>query len=301
MDIIPLAAESMGVRSMATLVDTGSIRVLIDPGACLAPSRYGLPPTAEERAVYEATVSHIIGVICQVDAVVVTRYHEEHCNLLPYVLSSAAVYLKAPIEPGERRAARETVQKLEKTGRGFELVSDRTVDWRNVSISFSPPLPEGRTGEGTAMAVSIRDKASCFVHGSDAHGPLSPVAMDWVLRQRADLAYVSGPPTYRIGFQDARLTTADLRTCRANLMGLLRYSRCQVILDHMLFRDPSPRRWYSDLFETGRVQSAAGFLGLPERPLEARRREAGRLGLALLPSLETHGHGGKQPSLAAVG
>lgn len=301
MDVIPLAAESMGVRSMATLVDTGSIRILIDPGAYLAPSRYGLPPTPEERAVYEATVSHIVGVLCQVDAVIVTSYHEEHSNLLPYVLSSAAVYLKTPVEPSERRAAREIVQKLERTGRGFELASDRTVDWRNVSLSFSPPLPEGRTGEGTAMAVSIRDKESCFVHGSDAHGPLSALAMDWMLRQRADVAYVSGPPTYRIGFQDAPLTTADLRTCRTNLTGLLRYSGCQVILDHMLFRDPAPRRWYNDLFETGRVQSAAGFLGLPERPLEARRRESGRLGLALLPPHEALGHEGAQPALAAAG
>ena len=151
------------------------------------------------------------------------------------------------------------------------------------------------------MAVAIRSHDFCFVHGSDAHGPLSPAGLDWMLSQRADLAYLSGPPTYRLGFQEAPLTTADLQMCRTHLTGLLRNSDCQVILDHMLFRDPAPRRWYSDLFETGRVKSAAGFLGLPERPLEARRRESSRLGLALLPRPKTFMHQGTQPSLAAVG
>src|SRR5688500_12259602 len=48
MKIVPLAAESLGVRSMATYVEVGATSVLIDPGATLAPLRYGLPPADEE-------------------------------------------------------------------------------------------------------------------------------------------------------------------------------------------------------------------------------------------------------------
>jgi len=48
MKIIPLAADSLGVRSMATYVEAGATGLLIDPGATLAAARYGLPPSQEE-------------------------------------------------------------------------------------------------------------------------------------------------------------------------------------------------------------------------------------------------------------
>ena len=48
MKIVPLAADSLGVRSMATYVEAGATGVLIDPGATLASMRYGLPPSSEE-------------------------------------------------------------------------------------------------------------------------------------------------------------------------------------------------------------------------------------------------------------
>lgn len=286
MDVIPLAAESLGVRSMATLVDTGGVRILVDPGAALSPTRYGLPPTSAERQAYEEASARIIGTLCQVDAVVVTRYHEEHLNLLPYVLSSTAVYLKEPADGAERRNAKELLQRLERTGRSFELVSGSTVNWRDVSLTFSPPLPEGHPGSCPVMAVAVRSKDRCFIHGSDVQGPLSPAAMEWFLEQRPDLIYLSGAATYRMGFEDSPLASQDLKTCRAHLSALLRFSGCQVILDHLLFRDPAGKRWFADLFDDGQVQSAAAYLGLPERPLEARRRDASQINLAALPPLE---------------
>src|SRR2546425_6685408 len=46
--VIPLAAESLGVRSMATYVEAGDLGILIDPRATLAPARRGLPPADPE-------------------------------------------------------------------------------------------------------------------------------------------------------------------------------------------------------------------------------------------------------------
>ena len=55
MRVMPLAADSLGVRSMATYVEAGALRLLIDPGATLAPRRYGLDPApAEEEALARA-------------------------------------------------------------------------------------------------------------------------------------------------------------------------------------------------------------------------------------------------------
>jgi predicted metallo-beta-lactamase superfamily hydrolase len=46
-EIIPLAFDSLGVRSMATFVET-DLGIMIDPGLDLAPLRYGLLPSKIE-------------------------------------------------------------------------------------------------------------------------------------------------------------------------------------------------------------------------------------------------------------
>ncbi|MEM2935331.1 MAG: hypothetical protein QXF32_03105, partial [Candidatus Thermoplasmatota archaeon] len=55
MKVIPLFSDSMGVRSMATIVEIKEKRIFIDASAALGPSRYGLPPhEIEINALYEA-------------------------------------------------------------------------------------------------------------------------------------------------------------------------------------------------------------------------------------------------------
>ncbi|HIH73196.1 MAG TPA: hypothetical protein HA300_07595, partial [Thermococcaceae archaeon] len=48
MKVIPLASESLGVRSLATFLEIGKVGILIDPGAALGPKRYSLPPAKIE-------------------------------------------------------------------------------------------------------------------------------------------------------------------------------------------------------------------------------------------------------------
>ena len=48
MEFIPLAEESLGVRSVAAYLATGDVKILLDTGISLAPKRYGLPPHPRE-------------------------------------------------------------------------------------------------------------------------------------------------------------------------------------------------------------------------------------------------------------
>jgi predicted metallo-beta-lactamase superfamily hydrolase len=48
MKILPVAFESMGVRSMATYVETSDLRIFIDPGVSVSPDRYSMPPHTVE-------------------------------------------------------------------------------------------------------------------------------------------------------------------------------------------------------------------------------------------------------------
>ncbi|MEK7217217.1 MAG: MBL fold metallo-hydrolase [Chloroflexota bacterium] len=281
MQVIPLAADSMGVRSMATLVQAGGVRVLIDPGAALAAQRHGLPPSAEEHAALDGAHQRIIGALCQADAVVVTPYHDDHANLLQYVLSSAALYLKRPSTAGERRFARELFPRLTHTRRAFSEIDAATVTLRDLSLTFSPALPHGKPGarSGSVSAVALRCPEGRFVFASDVQGPLGSETLDWLIDQRPDLVYLSGAPTYRVSFSaepdPQEWSTADVRTAQANLLKLMTATGCHVIVDHYLTRDPSYRRAYSEVFATGNAQTAAEFLGRPEQLLEAHRGRGG--------------------------
>ncbi len=279
MNISPLAADSLGVRSMATLVETQGIRVLIDPGVTIADTRYGLDPSPAETQAQEEASTRIIGALCQVDAVVVTHYHDDHANLLPYVLSSTAVFLKTPSTQAEHRFTQEMLPQLYHTNRRVAFVDNSSRGVGDVSLEFSPPLPHGKPGcrAGSVMAVAVRSKNGCFVHASDVQGPLSEDAVAWLMRQRPDILYLSGAPTFRLYYQAERdadaLSVQDVRTARAHLLRLMKYTGCQVILDHYLVRDKNFRRLYQEVFSTGNVWTAAEFLGAPEQFLEARRRD----------------------------
>ena len=78
MRVMPLAADSLGVRSMATYVEAGTLRLLIDPGATLAPRRYGLDPApAEEEALARARL-RIDAYAVRATHVAVSHFHADH-------------------------------------------------------------------------------------------------------------------------------------------------------------------------------------------------------------------------------
>ena len=78
MEITPLAFDSMGTRSMATLVRTDDLVVLIDPGVSLAPRRYGLPPHPLELMRMDEHHEAIADAAGEADVLVVTHYHYDH-------------------------------------------------------------------------------------------------------------------------------------------------------------------------------------------------------------------------------
>jgi predicted metallo-beta-lactamase superfamily hydrolase len=77
LNVIPLAFDSLGVRSMATLVETDK-RIMIDPGLDLAPKRYGLPPTRIELERGRELSDKINQYAQKTDIFIITHYHHDH-------------------------------------------------------------------------------------------------------------------------------------------------------------------------------------------------------------------------------
>src|SRR5919198_1624960 len=96
MRVIPLAAESLGVRSMATYVEAGDVSILIDPGATLAAARYGLPPAEAEWDALRRANDRISAYAARARLVFVSHYHEDHFRSDPATYAGRVVLVKDP-------------------------------------------------------------------------------------------------------------------------------------------------------------------------------------------------------------
>ena len=76
-EINPLAAESLGVRSLCTHVVTPDISILFDPSVALA-KRYNLEPHPTEYLALKRTLSNIFQVATDSDILSISHYHFDH-------------------------------------------------------------------------------------------------------------------------------------------------------------------------------------------------------------------------------
>lgn len=278
MIVTPLAAESLGVRSVATYVECGTTRVLVDPGAMLGASRFGLPPAEPEWEALRRANDRISAYATRASHVFVSHYHEDHFRYDPGLYAGRVLWAKDPTRHVSGRQAQRAATLWTKLAAACrpDTAEGRRLETVDAVLQASPPLPHGPdgTGLGYVVALTIEDRreGSRFVHASDVQGPLSPVAAAYLARQRPTLLYLSGPPAYLESQLGADLIDRGVE----HLLRIIDQTGCQVILDHHALRDAAYPQRFRRLWETGRVVTAAGYLGLADTPLEARRRDLWR-------------------------
>lgn len=267
---MPLAADSLGVRSMATYVEAGELRLLIDPGAALGPRRFNLAPTPEELEALKRAEDRIEGYSRRATLVTVSHYHADHFRPEPDLYAGRRVWAKDPRRNTDaHQAARGAAfwRALEPHCT-LEPAEGRSAEFGGVRVSMSPPLPHGQEGSGFGYVVAVTvDDGTRFIHAADLQGPASPVATAYLCRERPDLVYLSGPPTYLV----AQVGPEVIRRGVENLVRLVGETGCRVIVDHHAVRDRRYREQLAPAFATGRVVTVAEFLGRREECLEAHR------------------------------
>lgn len=274
MRVCPLATESLGVRSMATYVECGQTRVLIDPGASLGENRFGLPPSDEEWEALRRANDRVSGYATRAEWLFVSHYHEDHFRHDPRFYEGKSVWVKDPrhmINPSQAQRGLGLWREIEGRCR-LEAAEGRRWETVDCVLAASPPLSHGVDGSGlgyvVALTVTDRREGFRFVHASDVQGPLSPVAAAYLTRERPHLLYLSGPPSYL----ESQLGRALIDTGIEHLLRIIDRCRCRVIMDHHALRDEAYRDRFRRLWETGQVVTAAGYLGLDDAALESRRR-----------------------------
>jgi uncharacterized protein len=275
MKVVPLAADSLGVRSMATYVEAGGIGILVDPGTTLSPSRFTLPPSAIEWEAFRRANDRISAWAARATVVFVSHYHEDHFRSDPATYAGRSVLLKDPrrmVAGLQARRAAELVRALD--GRARVETADGTEHRHgDVSLRVSAPLPHGPEGTPfgsvVALTVTVAGERDCFVFASDVQGLPSPVVTAYLVRERPTLVYLSGPPSYI----EREVGTTVIEQSIDNVLRLLERTGCRVIMDHHAMRDVHGESRLARLWDTGRVVTAAGWLGVADAPLERQRRE----------------------------
>lgn len=277
MKVLPLAADSLGVRSMATLVEEGGVRILIDPGVEPADGRAAAPPDRQGNRAEQVAAERVIAALCQAGLVVLTQWRPDHANLLPYVLSSSAVYAKSPSGSEERWEAEALVPRLRAAGLRFSPCEGSVLSLKDLSLTFSGPLPHsqhhGAMGRRAVIAVAVRSGQTCFVHASDADVCCSGEAFEWVIRQRPDLLYLGGPSMGVAGPGAAGGGGAPHSGAARAILRLMDRTGCRVILDHLAVGDAGWDGGYEDVFASPGVQTVAGYLGVGHGPAEPAPEE----------------------------
>ncbi len=285
-----VAADSLGVRSLAVHVEACGYSVGIDLGASIAPRRYGLPPHELELRELERALDAARRLVQESHIAVVTHYHYDH-----YLRDDPELYRGKTLLVKDIRREINRSQAI----RGYRfLVKSRLRDQADVRladaqtfefpgglrIEFSEPVWHGEPGTrlGKVLMLRLTCEGESLVYASDTQGPGNEEALARLLEWKgADLLVISGPPTYFAGYKVSRESVeAGIR----NLEKLAIEARPRtLIVDHHLLRDLGYERVLAPIRERAeplgvRVVTAAEYMGVEPRLLEARRKELWRSG-----------------------
>ncbi|MEM1642422.1 MAG: hypothetical protein QXI85_06525 [Desulfurococcaceae archaeon] len=273
-----VAFDSMGVRSMATFVETSEATIFIDPGVALGPRRYGLPPHVVELKALEEKLNEIYRLIPESHALVITHYHRDHYLYRrgeEEYYSGKVIYAKNPyssINPSQRIRAYVLYRKMGVEAKASRIIySDGLLEYiGRVKLEFSNPLPHGECNSklGWVIGVAIEEDDYRIVYASDAQGLLCKDSLDFVIKKPWNMLIVSGPATYHMKNPDPQVVMENLLRATSSAD-----EKAVVVVDHHLLRDINYKKYleYLRRMSRARVVTAAEYMGSEVKQLEAYR------------------------------
>jgi len=291
--VFPLSAESLGTRSMCTFVRTKDVKVVLDAGVSLAPSRYGLPPHPREYDAIIESRKAIEEKTSVADIVTISHYHFDHhtpsfvdwvCNwssptIAQKIYEDKLVLLKnykVNINFSQRRRGWVFANTGGKYAKKLEVADGKMFKFGDTLLKFSEPVFHGSEGSplGWVLATTIRCGDERVVFAPDVQGPMHDATLQMIIAEKPQLLIIGGPPLYLAGF---RVSEGQMQEGLERLKQLVANVPL-IILEHHLLRTENWREQSMTIFETAcktghRVMSAAEFLGKKDNLLEAKRKQ----------------------------
>lgn len=273
MEVLPLVSDSLGVRSMATLVKTKDSKIFIDPSAALGPSRYGLSPAKQEIDALNNYKYKIHELALECEILIISHYHYDHYDPYENFYSRKKIFAKdrkKNINASQKNRAIE-FEKIVKDICELVYCDAKSFQFGDTKIKFSEPFPHGPEGIrlGYVLMTTIEEEMK-ILHASDVQGPVANKAKDYIISENPDILIIDGPPSYFLGW---KFSKKNLEKAEENLVEIIEKTNCEVILDHHLLRDLNYKERFSKVYEKGNVKTFAEYQNLENNMLEAHRKE----------------------------
>ena len=293
--LVPLAAESLGVRSMCTYVETPDVKILLDAGVSLGPSRFGLPPHPEEFKAIDLCRRKITEAAEKAEIVTLSHYHFDHhtpsyedwlynwteaTETARQIYDGKTVLIKNPREKinfSQRRRG----WMFQKTGgtcaEKLEVADGKSFTFgTSTKIRFSEPVFHGSENSvlGWVLMTTIQYQDEKFLFAPDVQGPMHSYTLELILEEKPQIIMIGGPPLYLAEF---RVKEEEIQKGLKNLEKIVETVPL-TILEHHVLRDKDWREKTKDVFEKARecrhkIFTAAEFLGEKNVFLEAVRKQ----------------------------
>jgi len=289
--VIPLAAESLGVRSMCTFVETPSVKILLDAGVSLGPNRFGFPPHPKEYEALKKARRKIAEAAEKAEVITISHYHFDHhtpsfidwCSNWSSEEAARQVYegklvlaknYRDKVNFSQRRRGWVFAHTGGKHAERLEYADSRAFEFGDTQIRFSEPVFHGPSDSqlGWLLMTTIEHENERVSFASDVQGPMHTPTVSIILNQNPDLIIIGGPPTYLAGL----IRQEHIQQGIENLEKIA-HSVPTTILEHHLLREENWREISKPIFDAAAnaghaVVTAAEFLGKENRPLESQRK-----------------------------
>jgi len=278
----PVASDSMGTRSMATYVETKDVKIFIDPGVALGPSRYGLPPHPLELRRLEEHWKEVVKYAGMAEVIVVTHYHYDHHS--PWenleIYKEKIVFVKHPknhINLSQKNRAAFFLENIKDMPKKLEYCDGKEFNFGSTKLKFSRPVYHGTNPKlGFVVEVLVDDGEESFLFTSDVEGPTIEDQISFIIENKPNILYLDGPMTYMLGY---RFSHKSLEEAVKAMIKIVRTCPLETFLvDHHLLRDINWDKQIAEVIKTAqkknvKVITAADFAEKPLDMLEAHRKE----------------------------
>lgn len=290
--VVPLAAESFGVRSMCSYVETSDVKILLDAGVSLGPKRFGLPPHPKEYEALAECRKKIADAADKAEVVTISHYHFDHHtpSFIDWCYNWSSKETARQIYEGKIVLAKSYRSKINfsqrrrgwmfsKTGGSYakelSYVDGKVFEFGETKLRFSEPVFHGSENSklGWLIMVTVEYEDERLLYTSDVQGPMYNATLKLILAQNPQVIIIGGPPTYLGGL-------VKQETVQQGIQNLERLAeKVQLtILDHHLLRDEKWRQLSQPIFDSAskagyRVVTAAEFLKKQDNLLECRRKK----------------------------
>ena len=290
--VAPLAAESLGVRSMCTFVETPDVRVLLDAGVSLGPSRLGFRPHPQEYKALKAARKRIADAAERAEVVTISHYHFDHhtpsytdwfqhwsSDEVARQIYEGKIVLAKSYRDNVNFSQRHRGWVFANTGGRYaeklEYVDGKEYVFGDTKIRFSEPVVHGEPGTelGWLLMTTIEHGDERVLFTSDVQGPMHTATLKTILNENPSVVIVGGPPAYLTGLVDEE----SIQTGIQNLAKIVQ-NVPTTVLEHHLLRQEDWRVTAKPVFEAAisvehSILTAAEFLGEENALLESRRKQ----------------------------